>query len=276
MENENILELTKENLIKCGFDSDVIKQILNRNDTAVITRNKAETFIATTIDNKIYTIIEMHRQIYFKNKVDPEFPVHCLGLIPEYYELALSYYLENSKKRLTLIYDEKTQKEIFRQEELRRCIDAIDSHFNKPMSNHWIRQRPHPVIVGKQVYKTWIENQSEPIDSTTNEPEIKFNVLTRNFKSIFKDDKDYERIISQLVNLKLVVISNDGLIFKGFKYQMAEIFNALYDNGLIENFNDKGILEIAMNTFKDFKSTDRTLRGVGFGKTIALFKQFLV
>jgi hypothetical protein len=192
MENESILELTEENLIKCGFDSEQIERLLSQGNKVSLT-NKAKTFLASNIDNKIYTIIEAHRKEYFKNKLDPEFPVHCLGLIPEYYELAESYYLKASKKRLTLIYDEKLQKETFKQEELQRCDDAIDWHFKQPI-NHPIRHRPHPVIAGKQAYKVWLEREQkrEPIDKS--------------------------ELINELLEPKYILGLNEIQISKSYKY----------------------------------------------------------
>lgn len=220
METENIFELTKENLIKCGFDSDVIEQLLSQNSKETVTKNKLETFVASTIDNKIYTTKEAYRKMYFKNELDPEFPVHYLGLIPEYYELAESNFLKASEKRLTFIYNEETEKQNFKKDELKDCIIEIDRHFNQ-QANQPKRHRTHHVIAGKQAYKTWLEREQQ------SEPKAQKRLPAKDYalqaqkadetpKELFKPTVvNPQQYIDILKNLKPPILNNKNEFIKG-------------------------------------------------------------
>jgi hypothetical protein len=163
MENESILELTEENLIKCGFYELTIKHLLTRKNCCDLTTNKSGAFFATNIENKIYTGLEAFRKAFFKTDREPQFPFLATGLIPEYYELAESYYLETSKKRQTLIYDEKIEKQKFREREISNAIIAT----TKPKDKDGLKFNSNNYrFLPWNDYLTWLNrlNQSEPID----------------------------------------------------------------------------------------------------------------
>jgi hypothetical protein len=97
MENESILELTEENLIKYDFNSDVIERFLTWDNYEQTTQNNLGTFFASNIENKIYTGIEAHRKIYFRDKENPRFPFNDLDLVEAYYNLKEFNYLKEIK-----------------------------------------------------------------------------------------------------------------------------------------------------------------------------------
>ena len=103
MENENILELTEENLIKCDFDREIIERLLTwDNYSPQTTQNNLGTFFASNIENKIYMGIEAHRKIYLGDKENPRFPFNELGLIREYYELAQSNFFKSIERTFNI------------------------------------------------------------------------------------------------------------------------------------------------------------------------------
>lgn len=179
--NENILELTKENLIKCDFASDIIERFLTWDNYIQTTQNNLGTFYASNIENKIYMGIEAHRKIYLGDKENPRFPFNELGLIPEYYELAQSNFLKSSKKRLTSIYNEQTEKQKFKEEEIRKARQIFKDCEAKPDVQFNYKNRSFVIW---NDYLAWLNNidtnkrQGKPI-STSHSTKLTAPIIKR-------------------------------------------------------------------------------------------------
>ena len=85
-----IIELTKENLQKCGFDSENIERLIEWDNYVNFLFNDT-CYYATNIEKKIYTEIDGFRKYYFENGTI-SFPMSCPDLIFDYFDLALNNY----------------------------------------------------------------------------------------------------------------------------------------------------------------------------------------
>lgn len=106
-----IIELTKENLQKCGFDEEQIIKLLewDKYDMFLI---KDTCYYATNIEKKIFTEIDGFRKWYLENGTIA-FPMDCPDLIPTFFDLFLKKYLDEQKELLNTMFVEADQKEIF-------------------------------------------------------------------------------------------------------------------------------------------------------------------
>jgi len=165
MENENIIELNIENLVKCGFESDVIERLLTWDNYEIEFRNDLGNFFASKIDNKIYTGTEAFRKIYFRDKENPRFPFNDLDLVEEYYNLKELNYLKHSKDLQKSIYDECDQQREFKQDEIKETKEIINNIATSNKSHLSFNIKNLKVFKG---YLNWLEReqQSEPIDKS--------------------------------------------------------------------------------------------------------------
>lgn len=120
-----ILELTKENLQKCGFDNEQIVKLLEW-DNYAMTLFKDTCYYATNIDKKIYTENDGYRKYYF-NDGNIAFPLSCPELISEYYDLALNRFLGTQKKLLKALYVLEDQTKKFILSEIKKTEQSIEN-----------------------------------------------------------------------------------------------------------------------------------------------------
>ena len=119
-----ILELTKENLVKCGFDNEQITKLIEWDNYSQFLFNDT-CYYATNIENKIYTKNDGYKKYYFK--IDGiHFPIDFPDLIPEYFDLALKNYLDNKKVLLNTMFVEADQKKKFISNEIENKKNSIE------------------------------------------------------------------------------------------------------------------------------------------------------
>lgn len=162
MENENILELTEENLIKCGID---IKHLINT-DSNPDNGFLLGKYLITYSDNTIFDY-RNHYICTYDGIKKPIFPFYDLDLIEDYYKCKLRIYLKKENDNLGSSFDEDDEKETFKQKELQECDDAIN-HYSNMFKNHPWRLEEHRAVYGKQAYKKCLNrlNQNETIDKS--------------------------------------------------------------------------------------------------------------
>lgn len=119
-----IIELTKDNLQKFGFDNEQIIKLLEWNNYAMFFL-KDTCCYANNIEKKIYTEIDGFRKYYFENGT-VSFPIECPDLIPDYFDLALKNYLDKQKVLLNTMFVEADQKKKFVLNEIGKIKDSIE------------------------------------------------------------------------------------------------------------------------------------------------------
>lgn len=119
-----ILDLTKDNLQKCGFDNEEILKLLEWDNYAVSFFIKDTWYYATNIENLIYTEIDAYKKINIVNGTI-SFPLSFPELIPDYFDLAMNDFLENQKKLLKSMFVEEDQKKNFVLNEIENKKNSI-------------------------------------------------------------------------------------------------------------------------------------------------------
>jgi hypothetical protein len=187
-----ILELTKENLIKCGFNNNSIERLLTWDNYEITVGNNLGTFFASNIDNKIYTERDYYTHTYNGND-KPIFPFYDLDLIEEYYDCKLNIYLKKRIDKLGRSFVKDAEQETFKQNELKECENVIN-HYSNLFRNYPERLENHSATIGKQAYKVWLEREQkrEPIDKS--------------------------ELINELLEPKYILGLNEIQISKSYKY----------------------------------------------------------
>jgi hypothetical protein len=119
-----IIELTKENLQKCGFDEEQIIKLLEW-DKYDMFFFKDTCYYATNIEKKIFTEIDGFRIYYLENGTI-SFPMDCPDLIPNYFDLALKNYLDKQVLLLNTMFVEADQKKKFVLNEIEKIKSSIE------------------------------------------------------------------------------------------------------------------------------------------------------
>jgi len=119
-----IIELTKENLQKCGFEEEQIIKLLewDKYDMFFL---KDTCYYATNIEKKIFTEIDGFRKYYLENGTI-SFPMDCPDLIPNYFDLALKDYLDKQILLLNTMFVETDQKKKFVLNEIEKIKRSIE------------------------------------------------------------------------------------------------------------------------------------------------------
>ena len=118
------IELTKENLQKCGFDEEQIIKLLEW-DKYDMFFFKDTCYYASNIEKKIFTEIDGFRKYYLENGII-SFPMDCPDLIPNYFDLALKNYLDKQILLLNTMFVEADQKEKFVLNEIEKIKSSIE------------------------------------------------------------------------------------------------------------------------------------------------------
>jgi hypothetical protein len=119
-----IIELTKENLQKCGFEEEQIIKLLkwDKYDMFFL---KDTCYYATNIEKKIFTEIDGFRKYYLENGTI-SFPLDCPDLIPNYFDLALKNYLDKQILLLNTMFVEEDQRKKFVLNEIEKIKSSIE------------------------------------------------------------------------------------------------------------------------------------------------------
>lgn len=141
-------KLTKENLLKLGFNETEVNSIYN----TVEDQSYGNIFTSKT-ENKIYSGIDFYRKIYL-NKGSLRFPNNCPDLVNEYFDLALVEFLEKQKTVLGLLYNEEHQFNKFKSNEIEISQKRIDAQkeFILKMKHHKFESKEKDI----QVYESYI------------------------------------------------------------------------------------------------------------------------
>lgn len=153
-----ILELTKGNLIECGFEVETIEKILYwDNYDAQLFSDKQ--YFAVQSDKKIYVGIEAVKKSMALNK--NYFPIKNVELFIEYYKLNLDAFLQVRKDQLKTLYNELNAIEDFKneQKELFKAKIQWEQDFIKKMKGRENAERKKSILL----YHAYI---SEILDKT--------------------------------------------------------------------------------------------------------------
>ena len=162
-----IEKLTKEKLIKYGFDSEQIVKLLEWDNYEMQLFNNEGYFFASNIENKIYTKRHFYTRTYKREQI-PIFPAYYLGLIPEYYthkfniswkrgmDILGNLYIKNTPTGRAL---KKRSKRRFTTKEIEEC-DKVINHFSNMFKNNLWKLKEHRAVYGRQAYKTWLKNKN--------------------------------------------------------------------------------------------------------------------
>lgn len=124
-----IEDLTIENLKKYNFHESRISSLMSKNNDSsskeiLINDTISKTYIFITNGN-IYTDKDAIRQKRFRNEKNISFPIENIGLIPEYYDLKLAYFLKKQKEVLNILFVEQDEIEQFKNDE----IEFVNDYF---------------------------------------------------------------------------------------------------------------------------------------------------
>lgn len=144
-----ILDKTIENLQSFGLDKEKINEMLT-SKVYHLQCNEGNFYI---LDNKIYTGIDFYRIKYFERGTIA-FPINCPDLIPTFYSLALSEYLNNKKKLLGVMYNELQQNKEFKKDQIQRTLNSIEleREYLKKNKHHTFKHKENAI----EVYKSYI------------------------------------------------------------------------------------------------------------------------
>ncbi len=144
-------------------------------------------------------------------------------------------------------------------------LNKIDSGKKNPYLRY-LKQSIKVLNVQKEHQN--IKNKSEPI--------LVSNIgLNKDLKSLFIYPGKYYENIEKLCVAKKVIKSNGNLKFKGYKYEVIELFMAMEDLGLIKKTNEAQKVVIAANTFNGFSLSERQARSSSIGKHFEYYKEIL-
>jgi hypothetical protein len=119
-----IQDLTIENLLKSGCNTDEANRLYNTPETDVFQNNNGNFYVSKP-DNIFYTDIDFYRMTCFNNG-SLRFPYNCPDLVNEYFDLALTDFLVRQKTILGILFNEQKQTEIFKSIEIERTQQRID------------------------------------------------------------------------------------------------------------------------------------------------------
>jgi hypothetical protein len=206
-----IIELTKDNLQKCGFDNEQILKLLEWDNYAMSFFLNDTCYYATNIEKKIYTEIDGFKKHYFENGTIA-FPMDCPDLIPTYFDLFLKKYLERQEELLNTMFVEADQKEIFINKQILAVKNEIDENKEK------ILKRIHTDIYHKKdsIYNSYLrllenklneqpqQTEFEPLDLSDTSAVEKIIVVKEPYGEMFTNNgfELFEYILNEYVKPK--------------------------------------------------------------------------
>lgn len=169
----NSIFLSIEKLKECEFSAEQIERLLAWDEYETIVKNDKGTFYASNIERKIYSGIEAHKKIYFKDKQNPKFPFDCLDLLPDYYLLTETAFIEKQRNIAGTIFNEDAAKENFRLKEIDKISEIINGkkelNNNLPLEQKFIESEYSKF----EIYLQWLKD-----GTATAKPRKKRNIIT--------------------------------------------------------------------------------------------------
>ena len=142
-----ILDLTIENLLKSGCNTDEANELFNTSENYTLQCNNGNFYVSKS-DNMFYTGIDFYRMTYFNNG-SLRFPFKCPNLVPKYFDLALNEFLEKQKTILGILYNETDQFNKFISNEIERSQQRIESQkeFLLKMKHHKFENKENDIKI---------------------------------------------------------------------------------------------------------------------------------
>ncbi|MCB5984619.1 hypothetical protein LIT13_13525, partial [Flavobacterium psychrophilum] len=196
-----ILNLTIENLLKSGCNTDEANKLFNTSENYTLQCNNGNFYVSKP-DNRFYTGIDFYRMIYF-NIEGLRFPYNCPDLVNEYFGLALIEFLEKQKTILGLLFNEKDQFNKFISIEIERTQKRIESQkeFLLKMKYHKFESKENDIQICES-YINYLMAKESPFlfagfyDIETNEPQQN---QTDEVTSFTKNNFDPENVLPKKV-----------------------------------------------------------------------------
>lgn len=234
-----ILELTKENLQKCGFKENDINDLLKQENHSCFLLSDTY-YYANNLENKIYTKIDGYKKYYFENG-SISFPINCPELIPSYFDLSLNAYLFQQKNLLKSMFIKEDQLKKFILVEIEKTKERIENQ--KVM----LKRLPQINAVIKEnainIYDAYISFLNTKLTEPSTQPEIEliqqYKESVSNYISTIIDftDKDgnknlfyyNNRIVAFRKNIDEMLNSNNNV---KERYDLLFSFNFKISNCL--------------------------------------------
>lgn len=278
----NSIFLSIEKLKECEFSAEQIERLLTWDEYETIVKKDKGTFYASNIERKIYSGIEAHKKIYFRDKQNPKFPFDCLDLIPDYYLLAETVFIEKQRNIAGTIFNEQAAKENFRHKEINK-ISKIINEKNELKNNLPIEQKFIESDYSKfEIYLQWLKDGNIKTNKKQNNKAPLFE--PKLFTSIFNKPEIVDRCIDLLRNTDEPCINeqNEFLRNKGAfvvwikKLEYKKIFNISFKNDIERaqtlNHNFKG-LNISSSLFRSQNRRAKNMYESDFESAITAIKQ---
>ena len=248
-----IIELTKDNLQKCGFDNEQILKLLEWDNYAMSFFLNDTCYYATNIEKKIYTEIDGFKKHYFENGTIA-FPMDCPDLIPTYFDLFLKKYLERQQELLNTMFVEADQKEIFINKQILAVKNEIDENKEK------ILKRIHTDIYHKKdsIYNSYLRLLENKLNEQPQQTEFEPLVLSdtsavgkpsfvNEFDNI-QESKIIEYFTKNLVDKKYISVE----VLNNYLKQAFELKTPPKQKYSFENINTKeNIVSIFYKYYKE-------------------------
>lgn len=173
-----ILDLTIENLLKSGCNTDEANELFNTSENYTLQCNNGNFYVSKS-DNMFYTGIDFYRMTYFNNG-SLRFPFKCPNLVPKYFDLALNEFLEKQKTILGILYNETDQFNKFISNEIERSQQRIESQkeFLLKMKHHKFENKENDIKICEG-YIDYLKVKQQPQQISKPKKE---------FKDFFKTD----------------------------------------------------------------------------------------
>lgn len=262
-----ILDLTIENLLKSGCNTYEANELYNKSDNNILQCNNGNFYVCKT-ENKIYTGIDFYRKTYFDNG-NLRFPLNCPDLAHEYFDLALTEFLQEQKKSVGMLFDEKNQIKKFISNEIERTIDIINNTTEYLSKMKPYRFKNKEVLINVcESYINFLKAKEIPQqpkavkpDEVKKEfkdffnPDVSINVI----ETIQSDFKDYKgKKMAYIVylletNFKIITYSLNGKNDSRKHFVEAMINKTIAMQGINKYFESN---DVKLNIYKFEKASD--------------------
>ncbi len=226
--NINEITLTKENLIKYGFNNLNIERLFNKiewNNYSCFVINDNDIYCACNTENLIYKGIEAKRKYYFKNENQLIFPIDSFELMKEYFEKMRKQYELKRLSENTLIKEQlyfiemqlnSDNKIIEKTDTLKRNIEEKERYL------FWLKEKlnfqsENPYLNGKSpfdlLFKEAKQNNPQLIEFYKLQDTVfKQNVQNAKFSNGFNDFLKSKYSENEFNNNYLTLITKDNIL----------------------------------------------------------------
>jgi hypothetical protein len=168
--SNGIFDLTFQNLVDYGLSIEHTSELLNTKGKYQLKCNEGNFFVSEE-DKKVYTGIEFYRKTYFENG-SLRFPYNCPDLVNEYFDLALTEFLENQKTILGKLFNKNDQYDKFILKEIERSQQRIKSQkeFLSKNKHHTFKSKENDIQIC-ETYIHFLKSKSPQQPETSNPDE---------------------------------------------------------------------------------------------------------